>query len=157
MKVLITSIALLLLLWQPATAETTETLTLDDYRLRLTVVPSEVTTGDTVSLIIQPLQRDGTADDVYFWVDTTGLMVTAVNVQPGKIRCTYRDARLLCFVEDLLDPEQVTLTGVVTGPTPDRRYFWLSAGQFDGGFVRLALRLTWRQALYLPLVGNGNN
>lgn len=146
----------MLFTWQPAIAETTDTLALDRYALRLTVVNAEVTTGDRVALIIGVRPRDATPDDVYFWVDTVGVAVDEVIVNEGRLRCTYRTERLLCFAEDIGE-EQVTLSGIVTGPTPDRRYFWLSAGSFDGGFVRLALRLTWRQFVYFPLVGNGNN
>lgn len=146
-------IFILLFTWQPVTAETAQ---LDRYALRLTVMPDEVTTGDRVALLINLRPRDDTPDDIYFWVDTVGVAVDEVTVSEGRLRCTYRGERLLCFAEDVGE-EQVLIGGVVTGPVPDRRYFWLSAGSFDGGFVRLALRLTWRQFVYFPLVGNGNN
>lgn len=147
------SIALILFTWQPVTAETAQ---LDRYALRLTVVPSEVTTGDRVALLINLRPTDATPDDIYFWVDTVGLAVDEVAVSEGRLRCTYRGERLLCFAEDVGE-EQVRLSGIVTGPVPDRRYFWLSAGSFDGGFIRLALRLTWRQIWFFPMVVNGNN
>lgn len=150
------SIALILFTWQPVTAETTETLALDRYALRLTVMPDKVTTGDRVALLINLRPRDDTPDDIYFWVDTVGIAVDEVTVSEGRLRCTYRGERLLCFAENVGE-EQVMIAGIVTGLAPDRRYFWLSAGSFDGGFVRLALRLTWRQFVYFPLVGNGNN
>jgi len=151
------TLTMLLFTWQPATAETTETLTLDDYLLRLIVMPSAVATGDTVTLIVQALQRDDQPADIYFWVDTPNITITEVSVAEGRLRCTYQAARLLCFVEDLTTLEQVIIRGVVTGPAPDRLYFFVSAGQFAGGIVQLALQLTWRQVWYFPLVTNGNN
>lgn len=150
-------VALLLFTWQPAKAETTETMVLDDYLLRLIVMPSAVATGDTVTLIVQALQRDDKPADIYFWVDTPNITITEVSVAEGRLRCTYQAARLLCFAEDLTTPEQVIIRGVVTGPAPDRLYFFVSAGQFAGGLVQLALQLTWRQVWFFPLVANGNN
>lgn len=147
------SVGLILFTWQPVTADSAQ---LDRYALRLTVIPSAVTTGDRASLLVNIRPTDATPDDIYLWVDTVGIAVDEVAVSEGRLRCTYRGERLLCFAEDVGE-EQVRLSGIVTGPVPDRRYFWVSAGSFDGGFVRLALRLTWRQFVYFPLVVNGNN